>query len=249
MGREVSIKRNLAFQTIYQITSTCLPLITSPYLSRVLGASQLGVYSFTSSIVSYFMLFAMLGTYNHGTRSIAACADNKTERSKIFWSIFRLHSITNIVCVTAYVIYLLFFCKENNQIATIQIIELLSCFFNVAWLFAGMEHIQFTAIRSLIIRVSSVIMVLLFVKRPSDLWIYALITVSSALISQLVLWIYLPRYVEKSKVTWKESLSNLKPSLLLFIPLLAMSVYHIMDKTMLGLLSNYEESGLYYNAD
>ena len=71
MSENTSIKKNLGFQTAYQILITCLPLITSPYLSRVLGASQLGVYSFTSSIMSYFALFALLGTVNHGTRSIA----------------------------------------------------------------------------------------------------------------------------------------------------------------------------------
>lgn len=249
MSEKISIKKNLAFETIYQITSTCLPLITSPYLSRIMGASQLGVYSFTSSIVSYFMVFAMLGTFNHGTRSIATCRDDITERSRVFWSIFRLHAVVNIICVCAYTVYLLFFCKENNMIATIQIIELSSCFFNIAWLFTGMERIQFTATINLIIRVASVVLILVLVKKPEDLWIYALITVLSALISQAVLWVYLPKLVVREKVTWRESLNHLKPSLLLFIPLLAMSVYHIMDKTMLGLISNYEQSGYYYNVD
>lgn len=249
MRETVSIKRNLVFQTIYQITETCIPLITSPYLSRVLGAPQLGVFSFTTSVAAYFVLFAVLGKYNHGTRSIAACGDDIEKRSKTFWSVLSLHAATSMLCLCAYAVYLVFFCKENHLIATIQTIELIRCLISVSWLFAGMEMIQLTATRSLVIRILSVVLIILLVKQPTDLWIYALITVGGTFVSQLILWIYVPRYVKFVKVSWKDAASHLKASLLLFVPLLAMSVYHVMDKTMLGLISNYEQSGYYYNAD
>lgn len=85
-----SVKKNLGLQTIYQILNTCLPLITAPYLARVLGATQLGVFSYTSSVVGYFSLIAMLGTINYGTRSIAEAGEDKQRRSKTFWSIYCL---------------------------------------------------------------------------------------------------------------------------------------------------------------
>lgn len=77
MSKRESIKKNIGFQTAYQILNTCLPLITAPYLARVLGAEQIGVFSYTSSIVAYFTLISLLGTINYGTRSIASVKENK----------------------------------------------------------------------------------------------------------------------------------------------------------------------------
>lgn len=82
------LKKNLGYQTIYQILNTCIPLITSPYLARVLGAEKQGVFSYTQSIVNYFTLFAMLGVVNYGTRTIADCGKDRGKRSKTFWNIY-----------------------------------------------------------------------------------------------------------------------------------------------------------------
>lgn len=82
------LKKNLGYQTIYQILNTCIPLITSPYLARVLGAEKQGVFSYTQSIVNYFTLFAMLGVVNYGTRTIADCGSDRKKRSKTFWNIY-----------------------------------------------------------------------------------------------------------------------------------------------------------------
>lgn len=244
-----SIKKNLRMQTAFQILNTCLPLITAPYLSRTLGATSLGVYSFTSSIASYFALFAMLGTVNYGTRTIAAAKDNKEERSKYFWSIFLFQFIVTVVCLMAYVLYMFFICKDNFVIAWIQGITIVCCCLDINWLFFGVENFKITVTRSMIIKIVTVLMILLTVKTTEDLWLYTLIMVMGTLVSQVVLWIYVPRYVTFSKISVKDIQAHIKPNILLFIPLLAMSVYHIMDKTMLGILSSYEQNGFYYNAD
>lgn len=244
-----SIKKNLGLQTIYQLLDTSLPLITAPFLSRVLGATSLGVYSFTSSVVMYFTLFAMLGTVNYGTRAIATAKDSAKERSKIFWSIFGLQFFVTAVCTIAYIMYMMLFCKENQIVAWIQGIAVLSCFFNINWLFFGVEEFKVTVTKSMIIKVTTVLSILLLVKKPEDLWLYALIMSTGTLANQVVLWFYIPRYISFVRITIKDVLKHIKPNIVLFIPLLAMSVYHIMDKTMLGALSSYEQSGYYYNAD
>lgn len=249
MAQQASIKKNLGFQTAYQILITCLPLITSPYLSRVLGASQLGVYSFTSSIMSYFALFAMLGTSNHGTRSIAACGDDKQKRSETFWNIYFMQAGVAVICTVAYLLYVLTFVSENKLISLIQTIHVFSCVLNINWLFFGVENFKLTVLRNGIIKILSVVLILVLVKKPEDLWLYALIIVGSELISQTVMWMYVPNVVGKGEVSLRKIISNIKPSIMLFIPLLAMSIYHIMDKTMLGGLSTYAQSGYYYNAD
>ena len=244
-----SVKKNLCLQTAYQILSTCMPLITAPYLARKLGAIQLGVFSYTSSIVAYFTLVAMLGTINYGTRSIASVKDNRHKRDEMFSSIYLLQISVTILAIIAYVIYLVFFCAENKIVACLQGIALISCLVNINWLFFGVEDFQVTVIRSMVIKILSVVLILLLVNKASDLWLYTLIMLGGTLLSNLVLFLYLPRYASFRKVTLAEIREHIKPNLVLFIPLLAMTVYHTMDKTMLGALSTYEQSGFYYNSD
>lgn len=244
-----NIRRNLSFQIVYQILNTFIPLITAPYLARVLGASQLGVFSFTSSIVAYFTLCAMLGTVNYGTRSIAAVKDNIEERSRTFWSVYLLQVIASIISITVYLIYLTFFCKYNIVIAEIQIFALISCTLDISWLFFGMENLGPTVSVNMVFRIISVVAIFAFVKKPEDLWIYAVIMLVGTLFGQIVLWVYVPKYVKFVKISFASIIVNVRPNILLFIPLLAMSIYHTMDKTMLGVLGGNNQSGFYYNVD
>lgn len=244
-----NLKKNLGYQTIYQILNVGLPLITAPFLSRVLGADPLGVMSYTTSIVHFFTLFAMMGIVNYGTRSIAVVRDNIEERSNVFSQIFYMQLITSGVSFAAYEIYMIFLCKDNALISWIQGIATLACFFDINWFFFGIEEFKITVVRSMIIRVASVALMLFLVRGPSDLWIYALLLVGSTFISQIILWFYLPKYAKLKKQSFTDVKKHFRPNIKLFLPLLAMSVYHIMDKTMLGLLSNYTQSGYYYNAD
>lgn len=244
-----SIKKNLGYQTIYQILITILPLVTSPYLSRVLGAYQLGICSYTTSIVGYFTLFSVLGTVNYGTRSIAACGDDEEKRSKVFWSIYLLEAVMSLICALIYLIYIVFICKENKLVSLIQGVSIIACFIDINWLFFGLEKFKTTVTRSCFVRVLSVILILVLVKTEKDTWLYVLILTCSTLISNLILWLYAAKYVHRTKIQSIDIFSHLKPNLTLFLPLLAMSVYHIMDKTMLGALSDYYQSGYYYNAD
>lgn len=249
MANQSSIRKNIGLQTAYQILNTCLPLITAPYLSRVLGAANIGVFSYTSSVVAYFTLFSMLGTVNYGSRSIAATKDNRAELSHTFWSIFHLKALSSVICLIGYCVYLGVFCRENKDIATIQALAIINSFLNISWLYFGLEQFQKTVLYSFVIRLLTVASILFFVNSSGDLWLYTLIMLGGTLLSDLLLWIHLPKFVDRAKVSFKDCIQHIKPNCMLFIPLLAMSVYHTMDKTMLGMLSTYQESGYYYNAD
>ena len=226
-----------------------MPLITAPYLARVLGAGQLGVFSYTSSIVAYFALFAMLGTVNYGTRSIASVKNDRVQRNEVFSSIYILQIITSAVLIAAYSCYVIFFCKENHLIAALQGITLLSCLVDINWCFFGVEDFKITVTRNIIIKILTVILILLLVKDESDLWIYTLIMLGGTLLSNLILFLYLPRYASLVRIRFDEIKNHIIPNLVLFIPLFAMSVYHTMDKTMLGKMSTFIQSGYYYNSD
>ena len=246
------IKRNLGYQTIYQILNTCLPLITSPYLARVLGAEKQGIFSYTQSIVNYFTLFAMLGVVNYGTRTIAECKKERRSISYSFWNIYLFQALTSAICIVLYSSYLFFLSPENRLIALIQGLYLIGSFLDANWLFFGLEKFKITVTRNMVVRLLSVAAILLLVKSRDDLWVYTLIMAGSPVISNVIIWKFIPNEVDihfTDYINFDEVKRHIKPNLVLFIPLLGMSVYHVMDKTMLGILSSYEQVGFYYNAD
>ena len=242
------LKKNLTYQTFYQILITITPLITSPYLSRKLGAESLGIYSYTQSIVSYFVLFAMLGFINYGTRTIAMCKDEE-ERICKFNQIYKLQIICSIISTLIYILLSIFY-NYNTTYMLLQSFWVISCLFDVTWYFFGKEEYKTTVIRNIIIKLLSICAILIFVHKPSDIGIYIFIMSFSTFTSQIFLWIILKKQNIIRKTNIKEAIKNhIKPVIVLFIPYLAMSVYHIMDKTMLGVLSDSNQNGYYYNSD
>ena len=244
-----SVKKNIGYQTVYQILATVLPLITAPYLSRVFGAENLGIFSYTTSVISYFTLFAMLGFINYGTRTIASKRSNIVDRDRTFWEIYSLQLITSLISITVYVLYLVFICRENRDIALIQSIAILACFLDVNWFFFGTEQFSLTVKRNIFVKLTSVTLILLFVRKPSDLPLYTMIMTGSTAISQIILWYYIPKNIKFYRIHFKDVIYHIRPVITLFVPIMAMSVYQIMDKTMLGVMSTRAESGYYFNAD
>ena len=252
MVNKKKLSVNLGFQTFYQILITALPLITAPYLSRVLGAESLGIFSYTNSVVSYFTLFAFLGTQSYGTRSIASNQNNNKIRSITFWEIYSLQAFSSVICIVAYLMYIVVFCSENQLISAIQGLALIGTLTDISWLYFGIEDFRFTVVTNGIIKIISVVAILLFVRQKEDMWLYTLIMVGSVVVSNLVLWFPMSKVVnlnDFSSIKISAITKHIKPNLILFVPLLAMSVYHVMDKTMLGSISTFEQSGFYYNAD
>ena len=244
-----SIKKNFSYNIIYRILVLIMPLITAPYISRVIGAEGQGIFSYTSSIAQYFLLFAMLGVSNYGNRVIAKNRDNKEKLSKEFFSIYALQIITSLIVILVYIIYVVFFVDEYQMYAMIQLIYILSAFFDISWFFFGLEKFKLTVTRNAIIKIISVLSIFVLVKQQDDLWKYALIMVSATLISQLSLFPFLRNEIIFVKPKWKDIKQHIKPNIILFVPVIAVSIYRIMDKIMLGAMSTIEEVGYYENAD
>lgn len=244
-----SLQKNFLYNVLYQILLVILPLITAPFISRTLGATAVGVYSYTYSVAYYFLLIAMLGIGNHGNRSIAAVRDDRKKLNKTFSSIYSLQVITFSIAILAYAIYLVLFVKDNRLIVLLQLIYVTSGLFDIGWLFFGLEQFKLTVARNTLIKISTVVLMFVFVHKPSDLWKYTLIMSAGTLFSQAYLWLYVKKYVSFEKCSVKEITSNIKPVLILFIPVLAYSIYKVMDKIMLGNMSSYDQVGFYNNAE
>lgn len=243
------IKKNFIYNALYQMLILILPFITVPYVSRILGTTGVGIYSYTYSIVYYFMLIGMLGINNYGNRTIAKSRDNKKLLSQNFLSIYFLQLIMNMIMIIFYLIYI---CVINNQyklISAIQIIYLISNMFDINWFFFGLEKFKLTVTRNTIIKFISLILIFIFVKDTNDLWIYVLILSLSTLISQLLLFPFLAKEVKFEKIKFKDLKKHIKPCLILFIPVIAISLYKVMDKIMIGIFSNMSEVGFYEQAE
>lgn len=243
-----SIKKNFLYNVFYQFLSLVLPMITAPYISRILGAESLGTYSYSYSIASYFLLFAMLGIPNYGNRSIAACRDDKVKMSVTFSNIYIIQFINSIIIITIYIVYAVIF-SENKQLTLIQIIIVISALFDISWFYFGIEQFKITVIRNTICKVFTVIAIFIFVKKTEDLWIYAFIMAISILASQILLWSFLKKYIYLSKPKFTNLKIDIKEIIVLFLPVLAYSFYRIMSKIMLGNMSNMAEVGYFENAD
>lgn len=244
------LKSNIMYQSIYQVLAVCIPLITSPYLSRVIGAKGLGIYSYNYSIVSYFMLFAILGVSTYGMRAIAQ-SRGKEEISKTFLSIFSFQIFSSLVSLVAYIAFILIFVKDRVglTVSFIHVFYLLGEIVNINWLFFGLEKYKTTVIRNIIVKFVTVLSIFLFVREEKDVINYIFILAFCNFMSNAVLWFKVKECITKVKISYKDITKHIKPNILLFLPALAASVYHIMDKTMLGMFSNAENSGYYYNAD
>lgn len=242
-------KKNFLYNVLYQILLLVTPLITAPYISRVLGAEKTGIYSYTYSIAYYFVLFAMLGINNYGNRLIAKNRDNQERLNVEFSSLFLLHLILSLISLIIYIIYILLFASNYKEITVIQTIYVMSAIFDINWFFFGIEKFKITVFRSTIIKILSVLLLFIMVKENNDLPIYTIIMAGSSLLSQILIWPYLNKYVKFVKVDYKEIKKHIKPCTLLFIPVIAISLYNIMDKIMIGNQSTMTELGYYENAE
>ena len=137
-----SIKYNYILNTSYQILIMIVPVITTPYISRVLGADGIGIYSYTYSIVSYFVLVAVMGTSTFGQRTIAYYQEDKERRSRAFYEIFIFRIVSTLICSSIYFCYLFNFVQNNIEIAVIQSLYLIAVLFDITWFFQGLENFR-----------------------------------------------------------------------------------------------------------
>ena len=240
-----SIAKNYMYNLVYQILILVLPLITTPYLARVLGANGTGIYSYTYTIVNYFVLFGSLGVALYGQREIAYAQNKKHKRKKIFIELVIFRFITIGIATLAY-----YFCFMKtgvySQYYRILIFELIAGAFDISWFFQGLEEFKKTVTRNILVRTISVALIFIFVKKQQDLTTYMYIYSLADLIGNLTLWLYLPRYFRGVKVKNINLMAQIRPIILLFIPQITIKLYNMLDTTMLGnMVADKTEAGYY----
>jgi O-antigen/teichoic acid export membrane protein len=243
-----NVFKNFLYNSAYQLLIIFIPLITTPYLSRVIGASGVGQYSYAYSIAYFFAMFIILGLNNYGNRTIAILQGNRKQLSKAFCSIYAMQICSAFICISLYLLYSLIF-STDRIISLILLGYVISAIFDINWFFFGLEKFKLTVVRNTVVKLLSTAAIFVFVESKDDVYIYAIIMVSSFLVSQLIIWPFLKKEIDFIRPTLKEVLIHVKPNIVLFVPVVAVSLYKYMDKIMLGGMTNITEVGFFDSAE
>lgn len=244
----MKIIKNYLYNVFYQVFVLLVPLITMPYIARVLGPTGVGINSFTNSNTQYFILIGSIGVSLYGNRQIAYYRDDKAKTSQIFWEVFLMRMITILVALAAFFIFLGFE-KSYHEAYLMQAILIVAAAFDISWFFMGFENFKVTVLRNIIVKLISLACIFIFVRGKGDLTLYIAVLSISQLIGNVTLFPYLKRYINLPN--WRELKiwRHFKPSLVLFVPQIATQVYLILNKTMVGKMVSVEAAGFYDNSD
>ncbi|HHT7796124.1 TPA: flippase [Streptococcus suis] len=243
-----STKKNFLYNSFYQILALIIPFITAPYLSRVLGAEGIGRYSYFYSISNYFILFTMLGINNYGNRTIAKVRDNKNSLSKTFWELYTMQFFLGLIFSLLYLVYCLFFVSDRI-LAFTMIPFVFSGILDVNWFYFGIENFKLTTIRNTIIKIITTVCIFIFVNTENDVWLYCIILTVGTLLSQLVVWPFILKNYPFERPAFKNVKKHFKPNFFLFFTVVAVSIFKILSKILLGTLSTTIEVGYFELAE
>lgn len=245
-----SVKKNYVYNLIAQVLAIILPIVTTPYVTRVLGNENLGIFNYAQSIVNYFVLFGCIGLNTYSQRQVAFYKGDRQKQSQVFWEVL----LIRVVSLTAsIVLYGIFIVRTADYPLCYAIfgLELLAALVDVSWFLQGNEDFRNNTIRAIITRLLGLVCIFLFVKNETHLNIYILCCAGAILVGNLSLLPFLRKFL--CRVPWKElrPLKHLKPALILFLPQVAINVYTQLDKTMIGVLTgyNYDQVGYYSQAE
>lgn len=245
--KKKSLGVNAFLNGLRSVLNLLFPLITFPYVSRVLSVSGIGIYNFSNTYISYFILIAGLGIATYAVREGSKYRENKDKINKFASQIFSLNMIATVIAYLLLFASLIIFKNPHNYVSCILIFSLQILFTTLGteWIYTIFEDYAYITIRSIIFKIISIILLFLLVRKPEDYLIYAGITVFSAVGSNFLNFIHARNFVHiklTTKTNWRY---HLKPILVIFASAIAVTIYVSSDITILGLLKNDYAVGIY----
>ena len=246
-----TLKKNFLFNLLLTASKILLPLITFPYVARVLKASGIGLVSLTESTASYAIMLAALGIPVYGIREVSKRRTNQQALNNLFSELFVIHLLISSIVFTCYLLFVIY--NEqlglNSNYFFVGSLMILFNVFSVEWFFQGIEQFKFITIRSLFIKLFQIIAIFLLVKSETDGLLYFTITTGAFILNAMVNFYYSKRFVNLNlNVTWTSILAHLKPLIFIFSSLAFISIFTLMDTILLGILAPSESVGYYATA-
>ena len=245
----MKVIKNYLYNVVYQILLLLVPLITVPYISRVLGPELVGINSYTNSWMTFFMLVGQMGIALYGNREVAYHRENPIERSKIFWGIELLQVITITCALIAYLGAVLLFSTTFKEYFLLQSFWIIAAGVDVSWYFMGVENFQRIVFRNMLVKLASVALIFLVVKGNNDLGKYIALLGLSNLVGNLTLWPYLKDEIKWVPIRTWHPFRHFYPALLLFVPTITTQVYLVVNRLMLGRMSTQSQLGQFQYTD
>lgn len=233
------------YNVAYQILVIILPIVTTPYVARVLGAEGVGQHAFVHTVAHYFLLFALMGVSSYGSRAIAQVRDDSDKTAYVFSGIVYLQWMLTSLMLVLYTIYVVFISGQHQLLAAIKTLYVLSAALDINWFFFGLEQFKLMATRRIVVKLITVASVFIFVRQRSDLWIYTLIMALDFVVVQGYLWFIFRKFTQLVRVPLRDTLAHLRGTALLFIPSISTYVYRSISKLLLGLITGMVALGLF----
>lgn len=244
-----SVKKNYIYNLLYKLFLVVVPLVLTPYVSRVLTPTGNGKYVFSFSLISYFTLIASLGFRYYSQRTIAKIHDNKYKQSKAFYEIMSFKTVTTSIALFAYLIFLFSgVFAEYQTIMSILTINIVVIFLDTTFLLQGNEDFGKIVLRNFFVQLFGIIAIMSIVKGPEDLWKYTLINSLMLLIANLSMLPFAKKYLVKVPISELNIKKHVIPCFKLFIPAVAMTIYTVLDKTLIGLITDDDAQNGVYDA-
>lgn len=243
-----SIKKNLFYNILLNVSAVIFPLITAPYVARVLQPENIGLFNFANTYAGYFALVAALGIPTYGVREVAKRRDDKKALGELLSQLFSINVYTTIIVSILYVISLLIIGQLRLHVLFFLIagFVIYTSPFSIEWYYQGLENFGFVTLRTIVVRVVSIIGLFIFVRDSGDVINYLLLNVFGSVISKVWNYIVLVKSGMKLHLVCSGLKQHLKPVSVLFASSIAISIYTVLDTLMLGFLTNYSEVA-YYN--
>lgn len=245
----MSVKRNFAYSFILTASGYIFPLLTYPYISRVLGVSGIGICDFVDSIINYFILISMMGITACGIREIAAHKDDCQQRSRLFSSIIALNAVSTAIAMSVLLIamYTVPMLAQYRRLLYIGVLKLIANVFLVEWFYTGMENFAYITKRSIIVKLVYVAFVFIFIRKPEDYHVYYILTVGAIVLNAICNIIYSRKFV-----SFEFNNVAVKPLLATFFAIglykIITSVYTTLNVTWLGIATDTDQVGYYTSA-
>ncbi|MGL5354879.1 MAG: oligosaccharide flippase family protein, partial [Clostridium sp.] len=241
------IIRNFLYNSTYQIMIIFLPFITIPYISKIFSPKDLGVFSSTNAVASFFCTLGMFALNLYAAREIALVRDDKKKLSEKYYEI---RFLQRIMIISSSLIYITIFILMNGNnymkvFYIIQFINLVASYFDIAWLYIGLEAFDKTVTRNTMVKLGAIIAIFTFVNNENDLPIYILIIPLAALVGNLSMWTYKSKIINKIKIDKYNFFRNFRGAFLLFIPTICSNIYIVFDRSILAYVSSLSEVGMY----
>lgn len=233
--KRTSIKKNFIMNALLTMSSFIFPLITFPYVSRILSPEGTGKVSFANSVIAYFALFAQLGIPTYGIRACAKVRDNKEELSRTVQEIFIVNMVMTVITYIAFGITLVCVPRLQTERPLFLIMSTTLLFNAVGldWLYRGLEKYTYITVRSILFKFIALLAMLVLIHQKSDYVIYGGISIFAASASNICNLVNVHRYIQIRPVGKYQFRRHLKPVMIFFAMSCATTIYTNLDTVML----------------